>query len=94
LIEFAHSSDIEISNLNLRNSPFWTVHPFDCHGVTIRNIDIWAPAHSPNTDGVDPDSSSNVLLENFRYHGGDDVIAIKSGCNFTSNQKICYRFLF
>jgi polygalacturonase len=79
LIEFAHSSDIEISNLQLRNSPFWTVHPFDCHGVTVRNIDIWAPAHSPNTDGVDPDSSTNVLIENFRYHGGDDVIAIKSG---------------
>ena len=55
------------------------MHPFDCHGITIRNIDIWAPAHSPNTDGVDPDSSTNVLLENFRYHGGDDVIAIKSG---------------
>jgi polygalacturonase len=56
LIEFAHSSAIEISNLHLRNSPFWTVHPFDCHGVTVRNIEIWAPAHSPNTDGVDPDS--------------------------------------
>ena len=41
LIEFAHSTDIEISNLNLRNSPFWTVHPFDCHGVVVRNIDIW-----------------------------------------------------
>ena len=66
LIEFAHSKDIEISNLFLRNSPFWTVHPFDCHGVRIRNIDVWAPAHSPNTDGVDPDSSSDVLLENFR----------------------------
>lgn len=79
LIEFAHSTDVEISNMFLRNSPFWTVHPFDCHGVVIRNIDIWAPAHSPNTDGVDPDSCTNVLLENFRYHGGDDVIAIKSG---------------
>mmetsp|Transcript_19200 Transcript_19200/g.57082 ORF Transcript_19200/g.57082 Transcript_19200/m.57082 type:complete len:455 (+) Transcript_19200:41-1405(+) len=79
LIEFMHSTHIEISNLYLRNSPFWTVHPFDCHHVTIRNIDIYAPAHSPNTDGVDPDSSTDVLIENFRYHGGDDVIAIKSG---------------
>lgn len=31
---------------NLRNSPFWTVHPFDCQHVTIRNIDIWAPVSS------------------------------------------------
>ena len=44
--------------------PFWTVHPFDCQHVTIRNIDIWNPAHSPNTDGVDPDSCSDVLIEN------------------------------
>lgn len=44
LIEFGHSSNIEISNLNLRNSPFWTVHPFDCRQVVVRNIDIWAPA--------------------------------------------------
>ena len=79
LIEFMHSSNIEISNLNLRNSPFWTVHPFDCEHVTVRNIDVWAPAGSPNTDGVDPDSCRDVLIENFRYHGGDDVIAIKSG---------------
>ena len=40
--------------------------------VTVRNIDIWAPKDSPNTDGVDPESSSDVLIENFRYHGGDD----------------------
>ena len=79
LIEFMHSTNIEISNMNLLNSPFWTVHPFDCHHVVVRNINIWAPAHSPNTDGVDPDSSTDVLIENFRYHGGDDVIAIKSG---------------
>jgi polygalacturonase len=45
----------------------------------VRNIDIWAPEFSPNTDGVDPDSCSDVLIENFSYHGGDDVIAIKSG---------------
>jgi polygalacturonase len=79
LIEFMHSSHIEISNLFLRNSPFWTVHPFDCQHVTVKNIDIWAPEFSPNTDGVDPDSCSDVLIENFSYHGGDDVIAIKSG---------------
>lgn len=79
LIEFMHSSMIEISNLRLRNSPFWTVHPFDCQHVVVRNIDIWAPVGSPNTDGVDPDSCADVLIENFSYHGGDDVIAIKSG---------------
>ena len=79
LIEFMHTKGIEISNLYLRNSPFWTVHPVYSSNIVVRNIDIWAPKDSPNTDGVDPESSSNVLIENFSYHGGDDVIAIKSG---------------
>jgi polygalacturonase len=79
LIEFIHCEGIEISNLYLRNSPFWTVHPVYSKNIVIRNIDVWAPKDSPNTDGVDPESSSDVLIENFSYHGGDDVIAIKSG---------------
>jgi polygalacturonase len=79
LIEFMHSSNIEISHLKLRNSPFWTVHPVYCNHVVVRNIDVKAPHDSPNTDGVDPESSEDVLIENFTYEGGDDVIAIKSG---------------
>ena len=79
-IELAHTSNLEISYLNLRNSPFWTVHPYSCTGVVVRNVDVWAPVHSRETDGVDPDSCSDVLIENFSYHGGDDVIAIKSCC--------------
>jgi len=75
LIEFIHTDGIEISNLNLRNSPFWTVHPVYSRNIVVRNIDIWAPKDSPNTDGVDPESSQNVLIENFRYHGGDDVVS-------------------
>lgn len=34
---------------------------------------------APNTDGWDPDSSRNVLIEESAYYGGDDCVAIKSG---------------
>ena len=33
LIQLMHSTNLEISNLKLRNSPFWTVHPFNCTHV-------------------------------------------------------------
>ena len=33
LIEFMWSTDLEISYLHLRNSPFWTVHPVYCKGM-------------------------------------------------------------
>jgi len=38
-----------------------------------------APSNSPNTDGFDPDSSSDVLFENSYVSNGDDAVAIKSG---------------
>lgn len=49
------SRDIVISNITLRDSPFWTLHPYDCKNVTISNVTILAPIFkAPNTDGIDP----------------------------------------
>ena len=63
----------------MRDSPFWNTHIFDCDNVHVHGVHIEAPEDSPNTDGWDPDSSRNVLIENSTYRGGDDCIAIKSG---------------
>ena len=79
LIELMWSSDIEIANLTMRDSPFWNTHFFDCDRVHVRGVRILAPNSSPNTDGWDPDSSRNVLIEDSTYSGGDDCVAIKSG---------------
>jgi polygalacturonase len=39
----------------LQDSPFWTLHPYDCQNVTVRNVTILAPSSgAPNTDGIDP----------------------------------------
>lgn len=79
LLEFMHSKHIIISNVILKNSPFWNIHPIYCSNVVVRYVTILAPADSPNTDGVDPDSSSNVCIEDLYVSNGDDMIAIKSG---------------
>ncbi|XP_058195758.1 probable polygalacturonase [Rhododendron vialii] len=80
LVQIMWSSDIEISHITLRDSPFWTLHPYDCSNVTIRNVTILAPlSEAPNTDGIDPDSCENVVIEDSYISVGDDGIAIKSG---------------
>jgi polygalacturonase len=45
----------------------------------IRNIKVLAPPHSPNTDAIDPFSSSHVVIDHVFADVGDDDIAIKSG---------------
>eukprot|EP00040_Diaphanoeca_grandis_P008736 m.46253 g.46253 ORF g.46253 m.46253 type:complete len:440 (-) comp20183_c0_seq3:233-1552(-) len=81
LLELFKCNGVEIGNITLRNSPFWTLHPVYSSNVWIHHVNIDAPADSPNTDGIDPDSSSNVLIEHCNISCGDDHIAIKSGMN-------------
>ncbi|KAH9305504.1 hypothetical protein KI387_009908 [Taxus chinensis] len=79
LVEVVDSTDVFISNLTFLNSPFWNIHPVYCSNVHIESVTILAPSGSPNTDGIDPDSSSYVCIENCYIRTGDDMISIKSG---------------
>lgn len=79
LIEFINSKNIIISNTIFRNSPFWNIHPVYCSNVVINFLTILAPADSPNTDGIDPDSSNNICIEDSYISTGDDLVAVKSG---------------
>lgn len=79
LIELKNSRSIIISNVIFKNSPFWNIHPVYCSNVVIRYVTILAPADSPNTDGIDPDSSTHVCIEDSYISTGDDLVAVKSG---------------
>lgn len=81
LFECLWSDGIEIDHVTFVDSPFWNIHPWSSANVHIHDIRVRAPIHSTNTDGVDPDSCQNVLLERLDISTGDDCIAIKSGWN-------------
>ena len=78
-IQFNRCRNVLIEDVTIRNSPFWTVHPVLCENVIIRGVDIYCRGH--NTDGVNPEFSRNVLIENCLFDQGDDPIAIKAGRN-------------
>ena len=71
--------NVLIEGVALRNSPMWQVNPVLCNNVTVRNLNI--DSSGPNTDGCDPESCTDVLIENCVFNTGDDCIAIKSGRN-------------
>lgn len=77
LIEPYESKNILIENVTVTNSPFWTIHPLYSENIIVRNATILGTG--PNTDGCDPDSCKNVLIEKCTFTTGDDCIAIKSG---------------
>lgn len=79
LINLYKCSNILIENVTLLRSPFWVVHPLLCNNLTMRGVHI--QNDGPNGDGCDPESCTNVLIENCFFDTGDDCIAIKSGRN-------------
>lgn len=79
LIVFDHCKHVLVESVTIQNSPFWQLVPYYSEDVVIRNIRVLAPPSSPNTDAVDPFSSSNVIIDHLYADVGDDDIAIKSG---------------
>ncbi|MCL2098417.1 MAG: glycoside hydrolase family 28 protein [Bacteroidales bacterium] len=79
LINLYRCTNILIEGVHICNSPFWIIHPLFCDQMVLRNVTILS--HGPNSDGCDPESSSNILIENCVFDTGDDCIAIKSGRN-------------
>jgi polygalacturonase len=75
---FDHSSHVRMEGVTVQNSGMWQIVPYYTDDVVIRNVRILAPK-SPNTDAIDPFSSSNVVIDHVYSSTGDDNIAIKSG---------------
>ena len=79
VVVFDHCKHVRIEGVTIQNSPSWQVVPYYTDNTVIRNVRILAPEHSPNTDAIDPFSSSNMVIDHVYADVGDDNIAIKSG---------------
>ncbi len=87
LVVFDHCRHVLVDHVTIENSPSWQVVPYYSDDVTIRYSRIYAPAHSPNTDGIDPFSSSHVVIDHMKIDDGDDNVAIKSGLPGTTGNR-------
>lgn len=78
MIQFEACENVLLQNVVLQNSPAWTLHILGCDNVKIQNITIKNHRNGPNTDGIDVNSSSNVLICNSFIDTGDDCICLKA----------------
>mgnify|MGYP001797418930 CR=1 FL=1 len=77
LVEFYECENVLIAEPTLRISLFWTVHPVFCRNVCIRGLRVYGGYL--NDDGIDPDSCTDVLIEDCYIETKDDAISIKAG---------------
>lgn len=70
--------DVLIEGVSLHNGPMWNVVPILCDGVLIRGVQIDSRG-VVNGDGVNIESSRNVLVEYCHVITGDDCFTLKAG---------------
>lgn len=78
-VQFVRCKGVLVEGVTLVDGPQWTLHPVYCRDVIVRGIRIHTVG--PNTDGLNPDSCRNVLIEDSTFFTGDDCVAVNAGLN-------------
>ncbi|WP_427890656.1 glycoside hydrolase family 28 protein [Kribbella sp. GL6] len=78
LLQLNRCENVLLDGITVKDSPMWNIHPVLCRNVTIRGVTVDSP-NGPNNDGIDPESCTDVLIENCTISTGDDCVAFKSG---------------
>lgn len=77
MVQFLGCVRVLVEDVRIIDSPFWVLHFVSGDHVTVRGVTVESPRL--NNDGIDIESTSNVLIEQCRFVTGDDSIVIKAG---------------
>ncbi|KAJ9559259.1 hypothetical protein OSB04_013873 [Centaurea solstitialis] len=80
-LHFENCNSLQLRYLSHRDSPRNHIGLSRSSNSVISNLDIAAPANSPNTDGIDIATSTQVQIHNLVIKTGDDCIAINNGAS-------------
>ncbi|MCM1521331.1 MAG: glycoside hydrolase family 28 protein [Muribaculaceae bacterium] len=70
-------SNVLVEGVIFKNAIYWNITPTYCDSVIIRGVTV--DSEGGRTDGIDIDSSSNVLIEYCTISSGDDNYTLKAG---------------
>lgn len=87
LIQFFNCERITLKEVFITQSPFWCVHLLQSKNIICDGLRY--DAKLANNDGIDPEYSQDVLIQNIIFNNGDDNVAIKSGRDHDGRAKAC-----
>jgi polygalacturonase len=79
-----YCKNVLVEGVTFKYGAFWTLNPSFCENLIFRDLYVLTNGEygdTPNGDGINPNSCSNVLIEYNTLDTGDDCITIKSGRN-------------
>ena len=89
MVRTINSRNLRFSDFTLLDAVGWNTHIIRSDSVFFNNVKIineippigWNPSQPNgfwnNTDGINPDASSNIFVDNCFIHAGDDCITLK-----------------
>jgi lysophospholipase L1-like esterase len=89
LIVLTGCKNVRLQDITLQNSPKFHFVPTECEDVVVTNVTVTAPAHSANTDAIDPSACRRVLITKCLIDVGDDNVAIKAGKKVAGREFAC-----
>jgi polygalacturonase len=82
LVHIIRSQKVIVRDLLLKDPAFWNLQLTYCDGVEIRDLKVRAhsdPVRAASSDGIDIDSTRNVLITGCDIECDDDGICLKAG---------------
>lgn len=82
LLYIAHSDNVTIYGIHMKDSQFWTCHIYKCTHTAIYDCTISSPrtpVKAPSTDAIDIDACSDIHIKGCHINVNDDAVALKGG---------------
>ena len=84
LVYLSNCNDVQVQDVHLINSGFWTNHLYRCQRVKYIGCTIYAPhepaeSKAPSSDALDIDVCRDVLVHGCKISVNDDAVVIKGG---------------
>ena len=79
LIKLRNATRLTIDGVRLLDAPNHNVMLQDCSAVRVRALRVYAPAGSPNTDGINFAGGTDQMIADSHISNGDDCVSIVCG---------------